>query len=380
MMLEAPALAAELLSAAGLAVSLAGAAVVQRFAGRPARKPSSWPAVTVMKPLSGDEPLLEEALATICRQTYPAFQIVFGVQDPADPALRAVDRLREAFPRHNIDVVIGSPSQGPNHKVCNLINMLPAARHDILVFSDSDMHVGPDYLENVVATLLEPGTGLVTTLCIGLPTVSGVSARLGATQITHSFLPGVLLSRAMGRQDCLGTTMALTRDTLDRIGGLGVLVDHLADDNLLGQYVCGLGLRVALADVVPATAVADHAPVALWQHELRWTRTIRGLEPAFLVTSTLQFPLFWAALACLLSLMAPWSILMFAWAWAVRAAGATWIDHALRLDTTTRCRLTLLPLRDILSVVEIIASFLSGNVVWRGRILSTDKVGSLTSG
>jgi ceramide glucosyltransferase len=368
----------ELPTAAGLITTLAGAGAVRTFVRRPPRRAAAHPPVTVMKPLSGDEPLLEEALSTMCAQTYPHFQIVFGVQDPNDPALQAVARLRARFPHRDIAVTVSDPSPGPNHKVCNLINMLPAARHDILVFSDSDMHVGPDYLDNVVATLLTPGTGLVTTLCVGKPTVPGLMARLGATQITHCFLPGVLLARAIGRQDCLGTTMALTRATLERIGGLTALVDHLADDNVLGQLVQRQQMRVALADVVPATGVADRGPRGLWQHELRWNRTIRGLEPAALAASVVQFPLFWATLACVGSALSARSVGMFAFSWAIRALAAWWIDGSLRLTGRDRSPFGALPLRDILSVVEIVASFMTDNVVWRGRSLLTGKTGSLT--
>ncbi len=369
----------ELPTAAGLITTLAGAGAVRTFVRRPPRRAATHPPVTVMKPLSGDEPLLEEALSTMCAQTYPHFQIVFGVQDPNDPALQAVARLRARFPHRDIAVTVSGPSPGPNHKVCNLINMLPAARHDILVFSDSDMHVAPDYLDNVVARLSEPNTGLVTTLCTGRPTVPGLAAHLGATQISHSFLPGVLLARTLGRQDCLGTTMALRRDTLARIGGLEALVDHIADDNLLGQLVRRLGLEVGLAETIPATAVADRTLHQLWQHELRWTRTIRGLEPAALASSVLQFPLVWAGLACLSSGFARWSLAVFAICWLLRIAAALWIDRALHLTHASRAQPAILPLRDALSVVEIIASFLTGNVVWRGRRMLTDRAGSLTS-
>ena len=98
-------------------------------------------------------------------------------------------------------------------------------------------------------------------------------------QINHYFLPGALLARAMGRQDCLGATMMLRRETLERIGGFAALVNHLADDNVLGRLVQRLGLTVALADTVPATTVPETTLRALWRHELRWARTIRALVP-----------------------------------------------------------------------------------------------------
>ena len=91
-----------------------------------------------------------------------------------------------------------SEVHGSNRKISNLINMMRHARHDVLVSSDSDLHVAPDYLERLVAALEPPGVGLVTTVCHGLPTVPGLAARLGATGISHCFTPGALLSRALG--------------------------------------------------------------------------------------------------------------------------------------------------------------------------------------
>ena len=125
--------------------------------------------VTVLKPLHGDEPLLEEALASVCRQDYPTWQVVFGVQDPADTALPVVRRLQARFPDCDIAVVVDPTTHGRNRKVANLINMLPAAKHDVLVIADSDVHVAPDWLRRLVAALEAPGVGLVTTIYTGLP-------------------------------------------------------------------------------------------------------------------------------------------------------------------------------------------------------------------
>ena len=251
---------------------------------------------------------------------------MFGVQDASDPALLAVRRVRARFPHCDVTVVVKTASHGPNRKVCNLINMLPEARHDILVFSDSDLHVAPDYLDRLVAEL----------------------------------------------EDCLGTTMALRRDTLTRTGGLQVLTRHLADDNVLGRLVLELGLRIGLANTVPATAVPETSMSTLWQHELRWARTIRALEPVGFAASTLQFPLFWAALVCVLSAGAFWAVGLLAAAWVARAAAALCVDRALRFERRSAVRIWLLPLRDLLSVVEIAASFLGGRVVWRGHIMRAD--------
>jgi ceramide glucosyltransferase len=281
--------------------------------------------------------------------------------------------------------VVYPTHHGPNRKVANLINMLPAAKYDVLVIADSDLHAAPNYLRLLASALREPGTGLVTTLYSGLPAPprrpsrapreggwrgGGLAPVLGAIQINQYFLPGALLARATGRQDCLGATMSLRRETLERIGGLPALVDHLADDNVLGTLVQRLGLKVALADTVPATTVPETTLAALWHHELRWARTIRTLVPVQFAASVLQYPLAWAALAVVLAQGALWSVTWFAAAWLVRAFAARGIDRALAL--ANRTPIWLLPLRELMSVAVMAASYTGRNVDWRGHTLQAE--------
>jgi ceramide glucosyltransferase len=145
------------LSLVGLIQALAGAILVGRFVQRRRLTVArALAGVTVLKPLHGDEPLLEEALSTACQQDYPLYQLVFGVQDAADEALPVVRRLQARFPACDIAVVVDPTGHGPNRKVGNLINMLPAAKHDILVISDSDVHAAPDWLQRLVVALEVP--------------------------------------------------------------------------------------------------------------------------------------------------------------------------------------------------------------------------------
>lgn len=425
------------LAGVGVAQALWGAQLVASFAQRPRANPVERPPVTVLKPLHGDEPLLEAALTTLCRQDFSAFQIVFGVADAQDPAVAVVHRLQARFPDLAIALVVDPALHGVNRKVGNLINMLPSALYDVLVIADSDVHVRPDYLERLVTALEQPGVGLVTMLYAGLPVSPelspswpdppspsspdlspswpGVSApstaapigidgpntpghevrnnrktfpslamRLGATQITQVFLPGALLSRTLGRQDCLGATMCLRRRDLDRIGGFPALADHLADDNVLGRRVAALGMRIALADTLVLTTVPEADVGALFRHELRWARTIRALEPAAFAASVLQYPLAWALLTTALAACAWWSIGVFVIAWLLRAIAALRTDSALErlwsaeqgsddiVALAFNAPVWLLPLRDVLSVAVMLASYGGRQVDWRGQSLRAD--------
>ena len=366
-----------LVAVLGLVQCFAGWAAVRRFVATPATAPRNLPPVTILRPLCGDEPFLADALLTCCRQDYPVFQIVFGVRSAADPALAEVRKLAENFPACDISIVVDSTPHGRNRKIANLINMLPSARHDVLVFSDSDLHLAPDYLARLVATLEKPNAGLVTTVCVSRAAHTRLPSRLAAAHIRYSFLPGALLAIALGRRDCLGTTMALYRQTLERSGGLRALADHVADDNVLGQRVAALGLDVRVADTIPAATVSESTWKAMWQHEMRWARTIRALVPLSFGVSVVQYPLCWALLAFVASGGTSAFAALVGVVWIARAATAGAIDHALKPKLAARdiepaVPVWLLPLRDIVSVVEILASYYSDRVVWRGFAMDVD--------
>lgn len=363
-----------LLTAFGALQAAVGLIAVRGFAVRSPLPPTSRPAVTILKPICGFEPRLEEAIASFCTQAYAPFQLVIGAQDPADPALAIAHRVKARFPEVDIEIVVNPARHGVNRKIGNLINMLPFAAHDVLVVADSDLHVAPDYLDRVVAALQKPGTGLVTTLASGEPAVPGIAARLGALHMSHIFLPSALIGEAIGRQDCLGGTMALRRDTLARIGGLQALVGHLADDNVLGRLVRRLGLAVRIAETLPAVTVQERSLRALWQHELRWARTIRALTPNIFAITVLQYPLAWSLLWLMLS-QSRTALLCFCCAWTIRAAVTLGIDDALgalRPLPTRRAAIWLFPMRDLLSVAEVVASYFDNAVVWRGEAMQAD--------
>ncbi len=371
------AIALEGIAVLGCLQAVAGAIAVERFRRRVAVQHGAvgteleLPPITVLKPLHGDEPMLEAALEGIITQGYPRFQVVFGVQSASDPAIAVVQRLRRRFPDRDLCLVVDSTGHGQNRKIGNLINMLPHAAHDLLVISDSDIHVRPDYLLQVARSFNDQSVGLVTTLYHGIPASSTLPRRLGAGQINHNFLPGVLLSRVLGRQDCRGSTLALRGDTVDGGGGLAMLSAHGADDSVLGKLVRRLGMGIAIAPCLTATTIAETGAADLFAHELRWGRTVRAVEPLGYALSAVQFPLFWCSVAVLAAPQAGWSWALFAVMWALRGAVAARIDRLIasmggRGATTPAL---LLPLRDWLSALIMAASFTGRRVAWRGQTM-----------
>src|SRR5215470_3106310 len=231
------------------------------------------PPVTVLKPLCGAEPRLYENLRSFCEQSYPEFQLVFGVQDAADPALGVVQRLQAEFPSLQIDVVVDAKQHGANRKVSNLLNMLERARHDVLAMADSDTFVAPDYLAAVTPPLLDHEVGLVTCAFWDTPTEE-IWSRLGAMYVNEWYMPAVLLARLFGHRGyASGQTLCLRRATLRAIGGLEAIANHLAEDNRLGELVRELGQRIVLSHHLLRTTRREPSLACLADHELRWMRT-----------------------------------------------------------------------------------------------------------
>ena len=339
------------------------------------------PPVTLLKPLCGVEPGLYENLRSFCEQDYPTFQIVFGVRDAADPAIAIARRLATEFPDLAIDVVIDPTQHGSNRKVSNLMNMLPRAKHGLLIIADSDACVRPDYLNSVTAPLLDPKTGLVTCIYRSVPT-DGIWSRLGAMYVNDWYMPSVLLAWLFGHRNyASGQTMCLRRETLEAMGGLRTIANHLADDYQIGERVRELGLRIVLSHYLPETVQHEPAPEALMAHELRWMRTLRVLAPSSFRFLFLSFsmPLAVAGLALTVSepALAPIGMALF------------WTTLAARLGLFCVSRLTdsrlsfadlwLVPVRDLLLCWVWWRAFFTSRLVWRGSEFVVDAEGIMRS-
>jgi ceramide glucosyltransferase len=299
------------------------------------------------------------------RQNYPAYQLVCGVADAGDPAAVVVRQLIDEFPQADIALVVDPTQRGTNLKVANLRNMLPVAKHDLLVLADSDMRVGPDYLAAVTAPLVGDGaTGLVTCL-YRATSAGGLWSDLASLHINHGFLPQAVVGESLGQgAGCFGATMAFSRATLTAVGGFEALADMLADDHALGQAVRRLGRHVSLSPYVVDDIVAEDSFLGLFRHELRWARTIRLVAAAGFAGSVVTYPVPLALLAlCLGGAPVP-ALLMLVLALLSRGYSARRIDRSLRLKAAP---LWLLPIRDLLSFGVFIASFFGRSVAWRDR-------------
>lgn len=360
----------------GCIYAITAAFLAARHLGRPASATLLFSPVSLIKPLHGVFPGMAAVLEGFCDQDYPApVQIVFGVQDPADPAIEVVEALRTRRPDIDIELVINATQYGTNRKISNLINIAAQARHPLLVHSDADIAVTPDYLRRVAAALTIEGVGAVTCLYVGAEDGSPWS-RLGAMALNYGFLPNAVLGKVLGlAQPCFGSTIAMTSTTLARIGGFQAFANHLADDYEIGRAVRALGLTIAIPPMVVSHLCVEASGGHLLDHELRWGRTVRQVDPAGYAGSLITYPFALALITgALLGFSLPSLALIFT-ALGVRFACKVCIDRA----TSARAgRWWLIPARDLLSFGVFIASFTVNNVGWQGRRFRVGRDGVLS--
>jgi len=369
---------------AGLALLGAGYALAAAlFAGRFMRgrntPASASPAVTILKPLHLGEPGLSENLESFFAQDYPGnVQIVFGVHDPSDPAIAVVEALQARYPHRDTVIVTDGARHGSNAKVSNLINMLPSARHDILVLSDSDIRVTPRWLRDVTDALAQPGVGLVTCLYTG-EVVRGqnrIWSTLAAMGTSYDFLPNVMLGASLGlAEPCMGSTIALSRTTLDEIGGFMAFADYLADDYEMGRAVRARGHVLAIPAIGVGHTTTESSARDLFRHELRWTRTIRTVNPLGHLGTIVTFGFPIALISAILLDFSWFSMAVLCMTLAARLFLKRRIDG---IFGTYAGPSWLLPARDLLSFAVFMTSLFGETVHWRGTRFSVEPSGALS--
>jgi ceramide glucosyltransferase len=361
----------------GSAYWVFAAAQLRRFfAESPAAISGHAHVLTILKPLCGAEPGLEANLASFCNQDYPGpIQIVFAIRDPADPAAAVAKRLIAAVPHLDIDLTVDAREHGANRKISNVINSISRSRGEIVVLSDSDIRVGPTYLQQITAALQAPGVGLVTCLYRGLP-IAGIWSRLATAEIDHRFLPSVLVGLRLGlAKPCFGSTIALRAETLRRIGGFEAFADQLADDYAIGAAVRRQGLEVAIPPLVIEHVCSEESFAELARRELRWARTIRLVDPLGYAGSVVTHPLPFALAAAALQGFGAASLAILALVLACCLLVPLQFARSLGGG---RAPIWLTPARDLLSFAFFLASFLPWTVSWRGQRYKVGPDGTLT--
>jgi ceramide glucosyltransferase len=331
------------------------------------------PPVSVLRPLAGAEDNTEANLRSLFEQRYPHFEILLSVHEEFDPAADIARRLMAAYPRIAARLIIAGVSPFPNAKVWSLRALLPEARHETIVMSDSDICIGPDGLATIVSELLQPGVALVTCpyRAIGGPRFWSKVEALG---LNTEFLGGLLTARLLNGVDfAIGCTIGTRRADLDEIGGLENLQRYLAEDFMMGSLMRGRGKTIVLSRCIIEHHIGNDGFLKTWKHRLRWARSTRRSRPLGYLGE-----LFTRTTAIAIAL---WIVAPAAWEFAVLAlifrAAAQWATGIWVLeDPLVASYWWLLPIEDITGFVTWVLGFFGKTIVWRGRKLTLARDGS----
>jgi len=276
--------------------------------------------------------------------------------------------LRREFPDHDIRLLVCAEVLGTNRKVSNLSQMMREAKYNHIVINDSDIHVTRDYLRRIVSPMQDSQVGMVTAL-YRAEAGRSIASRMEAITIATDFAGGVLCAMELegGLHFGLGSTLAFPRAAAEAIGGLPALLDYLADDHELGRMIADAGYKVVLSDVVVETYLPEYKFKAMFEHQLRWARTVRDLRKFGYVGVLLTFGLPWAIAATILARGAGWSLVLLAALALARFASGYLLCGPILNDRLTLRDLWLIPVRDFVGIAIWFASFGGDTIVWRGE-------------
>jgi ceramide glucosyltransferase len=338
-----------------------------------AARPGFTPALTLLKPVHGGEPNLDPHLASFFEQDYPEYEILFCARSADDVGLETARKVSARYPGVPVQfLVTGGQQNYINAKVASMERMEQAASHEILVVSDSDVRVGPDYLRSVALPFADERVGAMCCPYRGVAAEGGLWARLEAVGMSVEMTAGVLVARNLeGMQFVLGPTMAFRRETIRRMGGFKVTADHCADDFVLGNETWKLGETVVLSHHAIDHMVINSTFVASMKHQVRWMKSTRFSRPKGHFGTALTF----ATPFGLLGLLAGvglghigWGLGLLAWALATRLAIAVAVGGQVVRDKSWFGLMVLYPMRDLMGFGFWAASYFGNRILWRGRV------------
>ncbi len=330
------------------------------------------PGVTLLKPVYGVEPRMEENLRGFFQLDYPNYELVFGCRGPEEPALAVVERLKAQYPAVKVRVVFSGEPRWPNAKVYSLDKMIASSANDYFVVTDSDITVRPDFLNIVIPQLMQPEIGLVTCLYEGVP-AEDFWSRLEALGMSVELPSGVLVANMLeGMKFALGAVMAVKRSALEKIDGIGTTADYYSDDFVLGNRVSEAGYKVLLDNPGVGHVLTAQTFSRTFKTQLRWMQSTRYSRPKGHFGTGLTFSMPFGVLGFI---VAGWAgmwgtaFAFLAWGYLNRVIQCDAIGWGVIRDPRARSYALVYPLRDLLGFFVWAASYLGGSTFsWRGEL------------
>ena len=341
---------------------------------------SSLPPVTIFKPIHGSEPRLAENLASFFQQDYPTFEIILGARDAANPAVEVAEQVREQYLQVKSRIVFSGTPTWPNAKVFSLDKMIPLSSNDYFVISDSDVVVPRDFLRSVIPSLLDPKIGLVTCPYRGV-SAGDFWSSLEALGMSVEMPSGVVVADMLeGIRFALGPAVALRRDALEKIGGVGVTADYYSDDYELGNKIWAAGYKVIFSHAIVGHVLTPRSILRTLGDQLRWMKSTRYSRPLGHIGSGLTYAMPFGALgfvaAAELGKM-ELAVGLLAGAFMNRVVQSIAVGWGLIGDPRALYSCWLYPFRDLLGFFTWTGSFASRNFYWRGERYRFSKGGRI---
>jgi ceramide glucosyltransferase len=373
------ALAGTVTSAIYCGMVLVGALRFARRKRREDRIPAEFlPPISVLKPLHGSEPDLEENLRRFFELDYPEFELIFCARLAEDTGLRLAQKVAEAYPAVRARFLTCGEPRFPNAKMWSMAALAKAAAFETLVTSDADARVTPDYLRRCVQELANPQRELASCLYVGR-TSGGLAAQLDAVGKSVEMAGGIFVADMIegGTRFALGVTMILRRDAFVRAGGFEDLGQYYAEDFVLGQRLAAQGCGVRMANYVVRLMVLPQGLRASFHDQLRWMKSTRRSRPAGHLGTGLTYAVPFGVMGLVWGLVAGHPLLGLAWSMAtcvnrwIMAAVVLWA-----LEDEEGAKPTLIyPLRDLLGFAVWVASYLGDTMQYHGGKYSLGKGG-----
>ena len=265
-----------------LVLALFGAAKFHgdsRVQEREATTTRPLPPVSLLKPVHGAEPRLRENIESFFKQDYPAYEIIFAADEENDAALEIIREVASRYPNVTCRILVTGPPQYPNPPASSFTRMAEVARYDILVTSDSDVEVAPNYLAQVVPPMLDPSVGMLTCVYRG-KNAGGFWSAMDAIGMSIEMTAGVVTANLLeGMKFGLGPTIVTRKDSVAKIGGYRVTADYFSNDFVIGNFIEKAGYRVVLSRHIIDHVVPPMTFQKMWDRQVRWAKGTRWSRP-----------------------------------------------------------------------------------------------------
>lgn len=327
--------------------------------------PEFTPPVSCLKPIRGLDVEAYENYASFCRQDYPDYEILFCV-DENDPAVPVLQRIVKDFPNRRIRLLYGSGRDAINDKVARLVRLVNEASHDMLVITDGDVRVRPDYLRTVVAPFRDPNLGAATCLYVSTKENSFLE-QVQSIGMVSDFFAGIMVAWQLdGVKFTFAQSILTTRKNLEGFGGYETIENRPADDLWIGRLADEQGLKTKLLPYVVQTVADFKSFRELIHKRLRWMTVMRRMRP-------------WGHLGLVFTWGLPWSLIAI----AVHPTAAIALSYfgtylLMRIAMTLLLgtwgmkqrgiwkQLPLIPLWDAIAFCIWLVSFSRNTIRWRG--------------